>query len=73
MECEMDFCDAPAVAFVPVWGVRRHLCEYHATGRGASNQEPEQPALTRPAVPDPRGSTSNDQEKYTRRNRKRHR
>jgi hypothetical protein len=70
MECEMDFCDAPAVAFVPVWGVRRHLCEYHATGRGETLPKTERPTISRPAVPDPRGST-NAQEKYTRRRTRR--
>lgn len=72
MQCELG-CDAPAVAFLYVLGVRRHVCAFCATGRGAPEDEEEQErsTLTRPAVPETHKDQDFDQEKYTRQRRQR--
>jgi hypothetical protein len=67
MECEMDFCEAEATIFRPILGVMRHVCPDHAF-----LPKPERPTQARPAVPLTQEDPS-DEEKYTRRNRKRHR
>ena len=49
VEREMIHCDVPAVAYLPIRGVMRHVCHYHA-GSGVYYPEPERATRDRPPV-----------------------